>query len=224
MQASPRLRFNKEGSLLAVTANENAIKVIANSDGQRMLRMLEGRAFDGSRGFPESVNIKVYLFLLLFIVMNMERHILFFLISQPPFAGSLGANVSNAIQPVLEHSERMQTPLSIGNLVSISHCNPSISHCNHCNYHHLCSFGSLYLLFYYKFDYFIFFAKYTMALLQASAETSKMVDTKPKILDNAEKIIAWKFPDVTEPTQLRAIRLSDPLSASKVCPRSMPLR
>lgn len=51
-----------------------------------------------------------------------------------------------------------------------------------------------------------------------------MVDTKPKILDNADKIIAWKFPDVTEPTQLRAIRLSDPLSASKVCPRSMPLR
>lgn len=63
MQASPRLRFNKEGSLLAVTANENAIKVIANSDGQRMLRMLEGRAFDSSRGFPEAVNIKVNLFL-----------------------------------------------------------------------------------------------------------------------------------------------------------------
>lgn len=63
-----------------------------------------------------------------------------------------------------------------------------------------------------------------MGLLQASAESSKMVDTKPKILDNADKIIAWKFPDVTEPTQLRAIRLSDPLSASKVCPKSMPLR
>lgn len=134
MQASPRLRFNKEGSLLAVTANENAIKVIANSDGQRMLRMLEGRAFDGSRGFPETVNIKVYLFLFLFIIMNMERSILFFIL-QPPFAGSLGANVSNPIQPVLEHSERLQTPLSIGNLVSISHL-------NHCNSLHLGSFGS----------------------------------------------------------------------------------
>lgn len=60
-------------------------------------------------------------------------------------------------------------------------------------------------------------------LLQASSESSKMADTKPKILDNPDKIIAWKFPDVTESTQLRAIRLPDPLSASKVCSRSMPL-
>lgn len=46
-------------------------------------------------------------------------------------------------------------------------------------------------------------------LLQASSESSKMADTKPKILDNPDKIIAWKFPDVTESTQLRAIRLPD---------------
>lgn len=63
-----------------------------------------------------------------------------------------------------------------------------------------------------------------MDLLQAAAESSKMADTKPKILENADKMIAWKFPDVTESTQLRAIRLPDPLSASKVCSRSMPLR
>lgn len=71
MQASPKLRFNKEGSLLAVTANENAIKVIANHDGQRMLRMLEGRTFDGSRGFSEAANIKVeFLFNFFFLFVS----------------------------------------------------------------------------------------------------------------------------------------------------------
>lgn len=59
LQASPRLRFNKEGSLLAVTTSDNAIKVVANSDGQRMLRMLQTRAFDGPRGLSEAVNVKV---------------------------------------------------------------------------------------------------------------------------------------------------------------------
>nr|XP_017235245.1 PREDICTED: protein TPR2-like isoform X1 [Daucus carota subsp. sativus] len=142
LPASPKLRFNKEGSLLAVTANENAIKVVANHDGQRMLRMLEGRTFDGSRGFSEAANVK------------------------PPFAGSLGHNVSSPIQPVLERAERMQTPLSIGN--------------------------------------------------HATAESSKMADIKPRILDNTDKIIAWKFPDIKESTQLRAIKLPDSFTASKV--------
>lgn len=57
-QASPRLRFNKEGSLLAVTTSDNGIKVLANADGQRMLRMLESRAFEGSRALSD-VNVKV---------------------------------------------------------------------------------------------------------------------------------------------------------------------
>lgn len=65
MQASPRLRFNKEGSLLAVTTSENGIKIMANADGQRMLRMLETRTFEGARGFSEAVNVKV-VFLLMF--------------------------------------------------------------------------------------------------------------------------------------------------------------
>lgn len=66
-QASPRLRFNKEGSLLALTTSDNGIKVLANTDGQRMLRMLESRAFDGSRALSE-VNVKV-VFLLIWAVM-----------------------------------------------------------------------------------------------------------------------------------------------------------
>lgn len=58
MQASPRLRFNKEGSLLAVTTSENGIKILANTGGQHMLRMLESRAFDGARAHAEA-NVKV---------------------------------------------------------------------------------------------------------------------------------------------------------------------
>lgn len=44
--------------MLAVTTSDSGIKVLANSDGQRMLRMLESRAFDGARGLSE-VNVKV---------------------------------------------------------------------------------------------------------------------------------------------------------------------
>lgn len=44
-----------------------------------------------------------------------------------------------------------------------------------------------------------------------------MADIKPRILDNTDKIIAWKFPDIKESTQLRAIKLPDSFTASKVC-------
>ncbi|KAG6521005.1 hypothetical protein ZIOFF_018070 [Zingiber officinale] len=40
-QAFPQLRFQKDGSLLAVTTSDNGIKILANADGQRVLRMLE---------------------------------------------------------------------------------------------------------------------------------------------------------------------------------------
>ncbi|KAG6472511.1 hypothetical protein ZIOFF_069976 [Zingiber officinale] len=39
--AFPQLRFQKDGSLLAVTTSDNGIKILANADGQRVLRMLE---------------------------------------------------------------------------------------------------------------------------------------------------------------------------------------
>ncbi|XP_020240735.1 protein TPR2-like [Asparagus officinalis] len=58
LTASPRLRFNKEGSLLAVTTNDNGIKILANADGQRLLRMLESRTFEGSRG-PQQISSKI---------------------------------------------------------------------------------------------------------------------------------------------------------------------
>ncbi|XP_056175056.1 protein TOPLESS-RELATED PROTEIN 2-like [Syzygium oleosum] len=49
LPASPRLRFNKESSLLAVTTSDNGIKVFANIDGMRLIRMLESRAFEKNR-------------------------------------------------------------------------------------------------------------------------------------------------------------------------------
>ncbi|KAK6153757.1 hypothetical protein DH2020_013396 [Rehmannia glutinosa] len=49
LPASPRIRFNKDGTLLAVSANENGIKILANADGLRLLRTFENLAFDASR-------------------------------------------------------------------------------------------------------------------------------------------------------------------------------
>ena len=48
-QASPRIRFNKDGTLLAVSANENGIKILANTDGIRLLRTFDNLSFDASR-------------------------------------------------------------------------------------------------------------------------------------------------------------------------------
>ncbi|CAK9145377.1 unnamed protein product [Ilex paraguariensis] len=49
LPASPCIRFNKEGILLAVSTNENGIKILANTDGFRLLRTVENRSFDTSR-------------------------------------------------------------------------------------------------------------------------------------------------------------------------------
>ncbi|KAJ7951940.1 Protein TOPLESS [Quillaja saponaria] len=49
LPASPRIRFNKDGTLLAVSANENGIKILANTDGVRLLRTFENLSYDTSR-------------------------------------------------------------------------------------------------------------------------------------------------------------------------------
>jgi WD40 repeat protein len=54
LPASPRIRFNKDGALLAVSANENGIKILANSDGLRLLRTYENLSYDSSRAPPET--------------------------------------------------------------------------------------------------------------------------------------------------------------------------
>ncbi|KAM7256890.1 hypothetical protein ACFE04_012631 [Oxalis oulophora] len=53
LPASPRIRFNKDGSLLAVSANENGIKILANAEGLRLLRSFENHSYDASRA-PET--------------------------------------------------------------------------------------------------------------------------------------------------------------------------
>ncbi|KAM7268625.1 hypothetical protein ACFE04_010791 [Oxalis oulophora] len=47
--ASPSIRFNREGTFLAVSTNDNGIKILANADGLRFLRTVENRPFDTSR-------------------------------------------------------------------------------------------------------------------------------------------------------------------------------
>ncbi|XP_059433655.1 topless-related protein 4-like [Corylus avellana] len=49
LPASPCIRFSKEGILLAVSTNDNGVKILANGDGIRLLRSVENRTFDASR-------------------------------------------------------------------------------------------------------------------------------------------------------------------------------
>ncbi|KAL6223866.1 hypothetical protein ACLB2K_002723 [Fragaria x ananassa] len=55
LPASPSIRFNKEGILLAVSTNDNGIKILANSDGIRLLRTVECRTYDASRAASVAV-------------------------------------------------------------------------------------------------------------------------------------------------------------------------
>ncbi|XP_028753925.1 topless-related protein 4 isoform X1 [Neltuma alba] len=55
LQSSPCIRFNKEGILLAVSTNDNGIKILANTDGIRLLRTVENRPFDAPRVATASV-------------------------------------------------------------------------------------------------------------------------------------------------------------------------
>lgn len=66
LQASPCIRFNKEGILLAVSTNENGIKVLANTDGIRLLRTVESRSFDSPKIAPGAV-VKVHKNFILFL-------------------------------------------------------------------------------------------------------------------------------------------------------------
>ncbi|KAK9055103.1 hypothetical protein SSX86_026183 [Deinandra increscens subsp. villosa] len=49
LPASPCVRFNKEGMLLAVSTSDNGIKILANPDGVKVLRTMEKRSVDASR-------------------------------------------------------------------------------------------------------------------------------------------------------------------------------
>lgn len=55
LPTSPCIRFNKEGILLAVSTEDNGVKILANSEGMRLLRTVENRTFDPSRVPPGSI-------------------------------------------------------------------------------------------------------------------------------------------------------------------------
>ena len=59
VQGLPRLRFNKEGNLLAVTTVDNGFKILANASGLRSLRTIETPPFEALRSPIESAAIKV---------------------------------------------------------------------------------------------------------------------------------------------------------------------
>ncbi|KAJ4707841.1 Protein TOPLESS [Melia azedarach] len=57
LPASPRIRFNKEGSLLAVSANENKIKILATADGLLLMRTYESHSVIASRTASDSLKM-----------------------------------------------------------------------------------------------------------------------------------------------------------------------
>ncbi|XP_019441183.1 PREDICTED: topless-related protein 3-like isoform X2 [Lupinus angustifolius] len=58
LQGLPRLRFNKEGNILAVTTVDNGFKILANATGLRSLRTVETHTFEALRPPIESPAIK----------------------------------------------------------------------------------------------------------------------------------------------------------------------
>lgn len=58
-QSLPRLRFNKEGNLLAVTTVDNGFKILANAEGLRTLRAFGNRSLEAFRAQYEAAALKV---------------------------------------------------------------------------------------------------------------------------------------------------------------------
>ncbi|XP_048324289.2 topless-related protein 3 isoform X3 [Ziziphus jujuba] len=54
----PRLRFNKEGNLLAVTTADHGFKILASAAGLKTLKAIESTSFEGLRPSIESTPIK----------------------------------------------------------------------------------------------------------------------------------------------------------------------
>lgn len=46
---------------------------------------------------------------------------------------------------------------------------------------------------------------------------NRNVDVKPRILEDTEKSKGWKLVDIVDSAHLKALRLPDTLTASKVC-------
>lgn len=55
LPASPRIRFNKEGTLLAISTNDNRIKILATVDGLRSMCFYEGHSLIAAASASETV-------------------------------------------------------------------------------------------------------------------------------------------------------------------------
>ncbi|XP_022893632.1 topless-related protein 3-like isoform X2 [Olea europaea var. sylvestris] len=55
----PRVRFNKEGNLFAVTTADNGVKILANAAGMRSFRTVEAPSFEALRSPMEAAAMKV---------------------------------------------------------------------------------------------------------------------------------------------------------------------
>jgi len=47
-------------------------------------------------------------------------------------------------------------------------------------------------------------------------DSSRLLDVKPRISDDVEKIMSWKSSDIVDTSQLKALRLPDSATAVKV--------
>ncbi|XVE90489.1 hypothetical protein DITRI_Ditri20bG0081700 [Diplodiscus trichospermus] len=142
LPASPRLRFNKEGSLLAVTTSDNGIKILANSNGSRLIRMMESRAVDKNRAPSEPVN------------------------SKPLIVNALGSVGNAAIAPALERPDRVPPAVSVSSL--------------------------------------------------GAMDSSRLVDVKPRISDDTDRMKGWRISDIIDPSHLKVLRLTDAVTAGRV--------
>lgn len=60
-KAIPCIRFNKVGTLLAVSANDNRVKVLATPDGLPLMSSYENQALTIPRIAPENVKKVIWL-------------------------------------------------------------------------------------------------------------------------------------------------------------------
>lgn len=47
-------------------------------------------------------------------------------------------------------------------------------------------------------------------------DNSRLVDVKPRILDDVDKIKSWKISDIVDPSQMKPLRLPDSVTSAKV--------
>lgn len=47
-------------------------------------------------------------------------------------------------------------------------------------------------------------------------ENNRLVDVKPRISDDVDKIKSWKISDIADPSQMKALRLPDSTTSGKV--------